>query len=308
MSIHLDLIESTLQQVRLGNPPISVEKAFEQLNPASLGLRMHIPAIASGTRMFRVRRLDAKPTNIGEIVEPPVGVAPIARLNDQGQSVLYMADSPDTAFAEVRAGPGEYCLAEWRTGRNSIALANGGFDNESLSTFFPGDLTSMESPQMGNEDQIVAELFATLFTINVFDEPRMYWWSIACGLANGFSHICERTEIMLDNGCKERLGRFSLSGIAYPSVRKDKKAVNFAWNDRGRSYLKLDHVQWVRREIDGSFSGLDIAASWDSNGELNWAGRAPHLLLGPGRSATMTKIAENTWSYQNHDGTLPIFG
>lgn len=307
MSLHTELVESILVDIRAARPPKSIAEAFDRLNRVSLGMQLKVPALTSGARLFRVRKMPEKPKNVKEIGAPPLGVAPVGRLNDQGQSVLYSADSPDTAFAEARAESGDFCLAEWRTNQQTIALANGGFDRQSLATFFPNELALGGTQLGGSEDQFIVGFFASVFTLPVMEDPEMYWWSIACGLANGFSHVCERTESKLIDGNTRWTGRFPLAGIAYPSTRKDKKAVNFAWNDRGQTYLELNHVQWVRREIDGSFTGTDIATSWGSDGDLDWAGRAPNFVLESGQTARLTKTGTNIWSYENIDGSLPTF-
>lgn len=305
MSIHSDLVASISMDIRAGRIPKSIVEVFERLNPASIGLQFKAPALTPGARLFRVREIP-KPTNIEQVGAPPSGVASIGRLNDQGQSVLYVADSPDTAFAEARAGAGEYCLAEWRTGKRPIALANGGFDSKSIEKFFHNEIASSSSALEGKEDHLVASLFAEIFTLPV-TAPKMYWWSIACGLVNGFSYMCDRTSAEFVNGNTEFTGRYPFAGIAYPSVRKDKEAVNVAWNDLGKTYLELVHVQWVRRKDDGSFTGLDISTEWSSSGQLKWAGRAPHFVLHPGQKAKIVKIAETVWSYENADGSLPTF-
>lgn len=307
MSIHADLVAFILNEVQSRRPPLSVDEAFEMLNPTSIGLQLHIPALTQGARLFRVRRMPDKPETIGEVGAPPPGVASIGRLNSHKETVLYVADSPDTAFAEARATTGTYCLSEWRTRPPAIALANGGFDRQMLSAFFPNDGASPPPLLDGTEDEVVANLFATLFTVSAEDEPRMYWWSIACGLANGFSHQCERTESSSIDGNTHWRGRFPLAGIAYPSIRKDRQAVNFAFNDLGQAHLQLDHVQWVERNDEGSFTGIDIATSWNSDGKLQWSARRPHFILEPGQSARVTKTGENTWSYENLDGSLPTF-
>ena len=307
VSAHRDLAASVLAEIRAARPPKSIAAAFDILKPTNLGMEMRIPILKSGARMFRIRQMSAKPTHIREIEAPPVGIAPLQRLNDQGQSVFYLADSPDTAFAEARSAAGEYCLSEWRTNQQKIALVNGGFDRQSLARFFPSDFTAENLRLGGVADDLVERLFADIFTLSAGSDPRMYWWSIACGQANGFSHACERTENREMDGNTCWTGRFPLAGIAYPSTRKSKNAVNFAWNDLGRTYLLFDHVQWVRRELDGSFTGLDIATSFSSDGRLFWANRAPNLVLQAGQSARVTKIAETKWSYENLDGTIPIF-
>lgn len=305
MSKHKETIESVRREIRAGRPPPSIDAACEMLTLASIGRRYQTPLLDTGARMFRIRKMNAKPSNRSEVGAPPAGLAGIQRLNLQSESVLYLGDSPATAFAEARAEPGEYCLSEWRTNRDRIVVANGGFNDEELARFFGTESLIGSTPLGGAEDHDVAALFRDLFFINTGNDPTMYWWSIACGRANGFSAICERTTTELINGNTRWTGRFPLGGIAYLSVRKDRAAVNYCFNDLGQTYLDLHHVQWVKLESDGSFSGLDIATSWSGDGEISWEGRPPHYILEPGQEARLVKVANDVWSYENLDGSIP---
>jgi hypothetical protein len=126
-------------------------------------------------------------------------------------------------------------------------------------------------------------------------------------MTNGFAHVCERTKTEQIGVNTEFHGRYPFSGIAYRSARTDKPAINFAFNDLGQTYLRLNHVQWVKRYSDGSFSGLDIAHTWNEQGALRWMGRPAQFQLQSGQAAKSTKIAENTWAYENLDGSIPVF-
>jgi len=232
----------------------------------------------------------------------------MGRLNDVGQSVLYVADSPDTAFAEARATPGEFCLAEWRTQPARVALTNGGMPLALLRSRFPNDLDPPTGSTLGGkEDDQVIDLFRKIFTLPVDDDHARYRWSIACGLACGFAHLCERTAAKEVDGNTEWTGRYPFSGIAYASIRTDKEAINFAFNDFGQTLLRLDNVQWVERYGDGSFSGLDFASSWDAHGSIAWHGRPARLQIQPGGSARLVKVAETVWKYEAIDGSVPYF-
>lgn len=122
-----------------GQPP-AMEYLVKKLEPLSIGLRQKIPVVSAGTRLFRVRKLETMPHALAEVGAPPPGIAPINRLNEPGQSILYLADSPDTAFSEARATAGRYCLSEWRVQQPQVALANGGIHMDLLKAHFPNDL------------------------------------------------------------------------------------------------------------------------------------------------------------------------
>jgi hypothetical protein len=242
-----------------------------------------------------------------EVGAPPLGIAPIGRLNNAGESVLYLADSPDTAFAEARADSGLFCLSEWRIQSPKVALANGGIPLTLLRQHFPNDFDPPGAVLGGSEDEEVLELFRKLFTLDAETDTAAYRWPIACGLASGFAAVCGRISTETIDGNTRFTGRYPLSGIAYASLRKDKQAINFAFNDLGMTFLKLDHVQWVERSTDGYFSGIDYAGSWDANGDIAWQGRAARFVLQSGSAAQLVKVADTIWNYEQVDGGIPEF-
>lgn len=233
--------------------------------------------------------------------------ARIGRLNDHDQSVLYVADSPDTAFAEVRASTGFFALAEWRTRPPRMALANGGIPEGLLESRFPREFGPPGTTIGGRIDEQVLALFRQIFTLKIDNDEALYRWSIACGLTCGFAHLCERTAVQQVAGHTEWCGRYPFAGLAYTSTRADRDAINFAFNDFGQTLLRLENVQWVERHTDGSFSGLDFASSWDSSAAIAWKGRPAHLQIPAGGSARIVKTAETVWSYEATDGSVPHF-
>ena len=307
MPHHDTVLAEVLAELQRGSIPPSVAAAAETLKPMTIGLRLRAPIVMNGARLFRVRRMECKPLHRTELGAPPIGVASIGRLNDQGASVLYLADSPATAFLEAKLGPGTYALSEWRVAREKVVLANGGMDQQFLAKAFPNDLDGHRTVTEGREDLQVAALFRGIFTLAADENPLLYRWSIACGLANGFAHLCERTDHKTVDGNTHFSGRYPFSGIAYASTRSDRDAVNFAFNDLGQTYLRLHQAQWVDRAKDGTFASLDFAAEVDGGGQINWLGRPARYVLPPGAAARVTKVASTVWTYEQLDGALPEF-
>jgi len=289
--------------------PTSIEGLSERLNPLSIGLTQRIPVAFFDTRMFRIRRMDHKPASIDEVGAPPLERSPIGRLNDEGQSVLYLADSPDTAFAESRAIAGEFCLSEWRVDVQKLGMANGGISPTMLAERFLTDIYEGDQPiPIPNaRDEQILSLFREIYTLDVREDRSLYWWSIACGLVNGFSHHCDRSAVETVEGMPQWNGRYPFAAIAYPSMRMDRASLNYAFNNLGRSYLRLDHMQWVRRAEDGSYTSLDFANNWDSEKRISWQNRPARFQLKPGERSRLTKIAEDAWSYETADGSIPWF-
>lgn len=290
-----------------GVVPESVEDVAQQLEPLTIGLRQKVPVLSAGARLFRVRRMKSKPRLTREVGPPPRDIAPIQRLNDAGDSVLYLADSPDTAFEEARATSGLYCLSEWRIQPPKVVLANGGIPLSLMREHFPNEFYPPGVVVGDSEDADVLALLRTLFTLPVDVDTTPYRWSIACGLASGFAAVCVRTSKETIDGSTKFSGRYPFSGIAYASMRKDRQAINFAFNDLGMKYLKLNHIQWVERGTDGHFSGLDYASGWDAHGNIAWQGRAANYQLQPGSSARVVKVSDTVWHYEQLDGGLPEF-
>lgn len=307
MSPHHAAIHEIRLAVTSGVAPQSVESIARQLEPLTTGLRQSLPVLTAGARLFRVRQMCNRPNSTHEVGLPPRGIAPVNRLNDEGESVLYVADSPGTAFAEARAESGVYCLSEWRVQRPKVLLANGGIPLSLLRARFPNNFDATGSIVDGSEDQDVLALLTNLFTLEVNADRTVYRWSIACGLASGFAAICDRTSKDEVDGNTNLCGRYPLSGIAYASMRMKQQAINFAFNDLGSTFLKLDHVQWVEWRADGNFSGIDYGSVRHKNGAIEWQGRAARYLLGHGSAARVVKVDATTWQYEQFDGEIPVF-
>jgi len=260
--------------------------------------------------MFRVLPMERKPENIKRIGIPPLDRATIGRINDEGKPVLYLADSPDTAFAEARATSGDFCLSEWRVTAEKLALTNGGISQDLFSSAFlsEGGNAGIVFPTANKGDEQTLKLFRKIFTLPVNEDRTMYRWSIACGMANGFAHICDRGVVQEVNGNTIWPGRYPFAAIAYSSVRSDRFSVNYALNDKGRANIKLNHVQWVHRSEDGSFTSVDFSDIWDQDGRINWRNGPAKFILKPGEQTTVVKTSETTWSYETADGSIPWFG
>jgi hypothetical protein len=310
MTDTVEAMRSLEQELRGRIVPTSIEGLSERLEPLSIGLSQRIPVAVLDTRMFRVRRMDHKPALIDEVGAPPPKGSPVGRLNGEGQSVLYLADSPDTAFAESRATAGEFCLSEWRVNVQKLAMANGGIPQTMLAERFPNDIDEGKHlvTLPNANDERVLNLFREIYTLEVGEDRSLYRWSIACGLVNGFSHQCDRDAAKTADGLTHWNGRYPFTAIAYPSMRTDRTSLNYAFNDVGRSHLRLDHVQWVRRAEDGSYASLDYANSWDNENRISWQNRPATFQLKPGERSKVVKIAETTWRYETGDGSTPWFG
>jgi RES domain-containing protein len=308
LGAHGDLFEILSHELAAGLAPSAGDVMGQRLEPLTIGLRQKIPILTCGARVFRVTNWCGKPMRTSDVGAPPSARASIGRLNDVGQSVLYVADSPDTAFAERRATIGEYCLSEWRSVPERLALANGGMPLALLRARFPNNLDPHSGNALGGiDDDQLLELFRRIFTIDVRDAHERYRWSIACGLACGFAHLCERTSARERDANTEWSGRYPFAGIAYASIRTDKDAINFALNDLGQTLLRLENVQWVALHADGSFSGLDFASSWGAAGEIAWQHRPARFQIPPGGAARVVKVAETVWRYETVDGSIPHF-
>jgi hypothetical protein len=287
--------------------PESVEILGERLGLITVGIRQRVPIAFRGARMFRIVRWDQKPSHVDQVGAPPAGSSRMNRLSGQAQRVLYLADSPDTAFAESRTVEGIFCMSEWRVQVDKLALANGGIAAEAmagLKNIYEGEGSS---PAPTLEDDKVLGLLREIFTLDIGDLPQLYRWSIACALANGFSHIGERTLVEETNGITRWEGRYPFAAIAYPSTRVDRMSLNFALNDIGTSHVQLEHVQWVRRTGDGGYTSLDYANSWDQSGQILWANRPARFVLKPGEQAKITKVGQTEWKYETSNGSIPWF-
>ena len=115
-------ISTLRKELDMRRVPENVETIFSRLKPLSIGPTQQILILFTGTRMFRIRKMGNKPNNISEIDAPPAGIASIQRLNETGQSILYLADSPGSP----RQSDAECAMAEFVHGRPHIVRLSPG--------------------------------------------------------------------------------------------------------------------------------------------------------------------------------------
>lgn len=300
------LLDALTAEVRAADASRSVAELERSLNRLVIGTQWSLPTIGAGARLFRVRKMARKPTTVAEVGAPPEGVASAGRVNEPSCSVLYLADTPATAISEVRSGEGTYCLTEWRVIGKGMMLANGGIVEGDLEAVF-GHGDQARADVGGVVDDEVRQLFSSIFRLTPGDDPSLYRWSIAAARAVGFSHLCERTARSDEGGHTSLEGRHPFGGVAYVSVRSDRRRVNFAFNDVGQKHVELVNVQWVEHHGDGETSGIDFASSWGADGAIQWLGRPANLVIAPGGGAKLTKVDASVWKFETIDGEVPGF-
>jgi hypothetical protein len=299
MSGFAELIDATLAaELTKRIVPLSVDALAARLAPLTMDLRQRVPVAFRGFPMFRIQPAGEKPLNISSVGAPPNGSPKAQRLNEAGQTVLYLSDSPATAFAERGALLGEYCLSEWTTTAEKLLMVNGGIPPEAMLQFFSQNISEGRDPfPLTPKDEQILSFLREIYTLDADSDKLLYRWSIACARSNGFSHVCELTGKAEANGITQFQGPFPFAAIAYPSVRTDPIALNFAFNDRGRSLVHLNYVQWIRISPEGKWEILDFADRWDASGDLLWTGK-PGFVLKPGARARVIKTSATEWCYE----------
>jgi hypothetical protein len=262
-------IDELLNHAERRISPEGLDGLDEALGELVINVRQQFVIVYAATTLYRVRRLDNKTNSTTDLGAPPLGIAPMGRLNMRGESVLYLSDSPETAFAEIRATTGAYCVSQWQTMPDKLAIANGGIAQEFRARYFGESHDPNASEIGGVDDQRVLQLLEVLFTLDVGTQPELYGWSIATGRANGFAAVCQREGKTEINGNTIFNGRYPFAGLAYPSVRCDKKAINCALNDEGQRHVQPKSAQWI--EIDGHGSHKLIDSASVVHGELVWS-------------------------------------
>jgi hypothetical protein len=288
--------------------PSSIDDAFREITPLTIGVQQRLLTLSQYWRMFRVRAMSEKPSHISDIGAPPADkVRALGRLNDCGQSMLYLADSPHTALCEIKATEGEFCLSEWDVNVPKLLCTNGGLDPEFLAGLLPHDYTEqlhLERPVSEREDELLTFIRKVFMSMLAGESYR---WSIACGMVNGFAHHCDRRNTREVEGNTKWEGMFPFGAIAYPSIRTDKVAVNYAMNDHGMSCILPPQVQWVRLNADGMITGLDFADSWGLRGNIHWQNRPANILIATEDPAVTISTSDNPWKRDAEDDYIPQF-
>ena len=299
----IDRIRSQMQEAAIP----SIDDLAQLITPITIGLTQPMPVIEQGGRLFRVRNVAEKPTNISLAGAPPLGVAARGRINEEGTSVLYLSDTPATALREAGIKSGVCCLSEWRVECERLGLVNGGLTQQLLKDHFPKHIGPADAPTPGDQDEEVMALFREVFTLDAKGNADRYAWSIAAGRAGGFNHKSGLKKKVKKGEFTQIIGETPFSALVYPSVRTDKLSLNYVLNHQGIEHVSLQNVQWILANGDGRLQSLDIATSWADDGTLEWKGRPAQFVLKPGEAAKLTKTGENEWDYESVDGSLPWY-
>jgi len=157
--------------------------------------------------MFRIQPAGEKPLNISSVGAPPNGSPKAQRLNEAGQTVLYLSDSPATAFAERGALPGECCLCEWTTTAEKLLMVNGGIPPEAMLQFFRQNISEGRDPfPLTPKDEQILSFLREIYTLDA-DSDRL----LLC--ASGARRLHSQKEWRgQDFGCAHRSGSRGADG------------------------------------------------------------------------------------------------
>jgi hypothetical protein len=291
-----------------GHIPGSIDDAFREIKPLTINVQHRVPTLPQYWRMFRARKMSEKPLGMSDVGAPePHKVLKMGRLNDRGQSVLYLGDSPHTALCEINATEDEFCLSVWEVVARKLACANGGLHPDFLDGVLPHDYSEqlhLVRSVSEREDALLA-FIRKVFMATLGGDA--YRWSIACGTASGFScHFDRKTEREI-GGNMHWEGAFPFGAIAYPSIRTDKVAVNYAMNAYGIRCIIPRQMQWIRLDADGMITGLDFADSWGPSGNIHWKDRPANILDATTDPAGEINTGDNPWKRDAEDEYIPEF-
>lgn len=277
---------------RIDLQTVSIEEIKEALIPVFRGYAVTAPRFEPGLEVFRAR-LMGKPQALHELHHPPVGIAPLGRVNREGVSVLYCATARDATFFELAPKVGDtLAIAKWATKApllvNHVGYTRGVFDELGSGRGHAAwGNRPVENPGGAGNDEM-----------NAF-------------LAESFAQripMSERYRYKLTVAIAEKLFADDLfDGLIYPIIamrgNADNVAIKPRYADSNLKFLraefaKIDAVRGLALDI----TVLDTAVAADSNGKIQWRGRVDQWVLrNQGDELTMS-VENGRWVARDANG------
>lgn len=165
------------------DPKLVEAAGFDASDPVRFSqVPVVVGALLEGMHLFRARKVDSIPSavEVKDFWEPPPGVIKSGRANKPGEQMLYVSDSLNTSFQEIRLIDGELSIVSIYEVINQFEVVEIGSENSAVRT--------------------KAEKIRAKFFNEIFLKPEEYIYEISRLIANDL----------------HSMGR---SGWRYPSVR-----------------------------------------------------------------------------------------
>lgn len=264
------------------------------------------PILTPEWKLFRGVKCVEKPSNVSQITYPNSKIIKkYQRVNRPGNATFYSSNAREAPFFELDMKPNEYiAISRWGISEK-IIVNNVGYHQESFSQLDSnrGVPTFGEGYKPTTSDLIVNKYFANEFTKIVPEgEEHLYKISVAISekLYGGELHM----EIAGDS----YKGPMEMSGLMYPTIAMRANSDNIALKPHiVDKYLTLEQVEYIRVDSEHDFKYevkvIDFANSFHENGTIEWKGRHPHWVLGPGQELQVS-VENGHYVAKDNEGNI----
>lgn len=234
--------------------------------------------IAKGTEFYRIRQIDdKKDQNDPREWEPvPVKYANQGRFNEKGESVLYVATTPDYLEREVRLKENdEYYLAKYVC-KESFRVGSFLGVNNQVNTLIHKIAMSLAGPDdmTESEEELMDEYYEwaknkSLFDLSVDMLASMYIYRMIPNLYDVTNRLGKLVLKKNDNGIRYSsvFVPFELSGAPQIVTFDGMEYGNYVLTQKGYKNIELSLVE---KKVAGKQQGLDLMITEFSKAEKSY--------------------------------------
>ena len=231
--------------------------------------------IKEGTEFYRIRKIDAKknPNDPREWEPVPAEIAKQGRFNENGESVLYVASSPDSLEREVRLKENdEYYLAKYVC-KESFTVGTFLGVNNQVNTLIHKIIMSVsgEDDLTETERKLIDEYFEwaknkSLFDLSIDMLASLYIYRMIPHLYDVTNRLGKLVLKKNDNGIRYSsvFVPFELSGAPQIITFNGMDYGNYVLTQKGYRNIELASVE---KKIAGKPQGLDLMITTFSKAE-----------------------------------------
>ena len=234
--------------------------------------------IAKGTEFYRIRQIDDKkdPNDPGEWEPVPVKYANQGRFNAKGESVLYVASTPDYLEREVRLKENdEYYLAKYVCKESFKVGSFLGVNNQVNTLIHKIAMSVVGSDDMTeNEEELMDEYYEcaknkSLSDLSVDMLASLYIYRMIPNLYDVTNRLGKLVLKKNDNGIRYSsvFVPFELSGATQIVTFDGMKYGNYVLTQKGYKNIELSSVE---KKVAGKQQGLELMITAFSKAEKSY--------------------------------------
>ena len=268
-----------------------VELLKDKITYLLKGYGFATPILMPGWKLFRGVKCVEKPSNVSQITYPNSKIIKkYQRVNRPGNATFYSSIAREAPFYELDMNPNEFiAISRWGI-LEKIVVNNVGYHQDSFKQLG----SNREAPIFGEgykpttSDLIVNKYFANEFA-KVVPEGGEHLYKISVAISE---KLCGG-ELHMEIAGDSYKGPMEIGGVIYPTIAMRANSDNIALKTHiVDKYLSLEQVEYIRVDSTHDFQYevkiIDFANSFCENGTIEWKGRHPQWVLGPGQEVTVS--------------------